>query len=88
MQKIRCGGKIADPTVNPFSKEEMESCMKNQPPGSPNLAILSFDGAFHGRTFGCLTATHSKAIHKLDIPAFDWPVAPFPKVELNNKILC
>lgn len=27
-----------------FSREEMESCMKNQKPGSPDLAILSFKG--------------------------------------------
>lgn len=28
----------------PFTKEEMESCMINQPPGSPNYSILSFKG--------------------------------------------
>lgn len=26
-----------------------------------------------------LSTTHSKAIHKLDIPAFDWPIASFPR---------
>lgn len=62
-----------------FSEEENESCMINQPPGSPQLSILSFHGAFHGRTLGCLAATHSKAIHKIDIPSFDWPIASFPK---------
>lgn len=29
---------------------------------------------------GALTLTRSKAIHKVDIPCFDWPVAPFPKL--------
>lgn len=43
-----------------FTKEEMESCMINQAPGSPNLSILSFQGAFHGRTMGVLSTTHSK----------------------------
>ncbi|KAG7307587.1 hypothetical protein JYU34_007809 [Plutella xylostella] len=62
-----------------FSEEEMQSCMKNAAPGSPNLSILSFVDAFHGRTFGSLSTTRSKAIHKIDVPAFDWPVAPFPK---------
>ncbi|XP_076818755.1 4-aminobutyrate aminotransferase, mitochondrial-like [Clavelina lepadiformis] len=57
------------------------SCMKNQAPGSPNLSIISFDGGFHGRTIGTLSTTHSKALHKLDVPAFDWPVAPFPKLK-------
>jgi 4-aminobutyrate aminotransferase/(S)-3-amino-2-methylpropionate transaminase len=40
-----------------------------------------------------LSATRSKAIHKVDIPAFDWPCAPFPErkyplaenVEYNDK---
>eukprot|EP01113_Clastostelium_recurvatum_P020270 TRINITY_DN2406_c0_g1_i1.p1 TRINITY_DN2406_c0_g1~~TRINITY_DN2406_c0_g1_i1.p1 ORF type:complete len:503 (+),score=157.80 TRINITY_DN2406_c0_g1_i1:157-1509(+) len=62
----------------PFTPEDMSSCMKNQEPGSPKLAILSFMKGFHGRTFGTLSTTRSKAIHKLDIPAFDWPAAPFP----------
>lgn len=58
--------------------EEYKTSLVNKPPGCPDLAVLSFMGAFHGRTFGCLSTTHSKAIHKLDIPAFDWPIAPFP----------
>ena len=52
-----------------------------QPPGCPDLSVLSFMGAFHGRTVGCLSTTHSKPIHKLDIPAFDWPIAPFPQLK-------
>ncbi|XP_012255847.2 4-aminobutyrate aminotransferase, mitochondrial [Athalia rosae] len=62
----------------PFTKEEMESCMSNQVPGSPRYSILSFKGAFHGRTLGSLSTTHSKYIHKIDVPAFDWPIASFP----------
>ncbi|XP_050345699.1 4-aminobutyrate aminotransferase, mitochondrial [Nymphalis io] len=72
-RKRERGGKID------FTPEEMASCMVNQPPGSPNLSILSFQGGFHGRTFGALTTTRSKPIHKLDCPAFDWPQAPFPR---------
>lgn len=30
---------------------------------------------------GCLATTHSKAIHKIDIPSFDWPIAPFPRLK-------
>jgi len=30
---------------------------------------------------GSLSCTHSKVIHKMDVPAFDWPVAPFPKLK-------
>ncbi|BES97655.1 4-aminobutyrate aminotransferase [Nesidiocoris tenuis] len=62
-----------------FSQEDMDSCMMNKPPGAPKLSILSFKGAFHGRTLGVLSTTHSKAIHKLDVPAFDWPIASFPQ---------
>ncbi|KAL6073536.1 4-aminobutyrate aminotransferase [Balamuthia mandrillaris] len=64
-----------------FTDEELASSMQNKPPGSPHLSILSFQGAFHGRLFGSLSTTCSKAIHKVDIPAFDWPKAPFPKLQ-------
>jgi 4-aminobutyrate aminotransferase/(S)-3-amino-2-methylpropionate transaminase len=61
-----------------FSTQEEESAMNNEEPGSPPLSILSFRHAFHGRLFGSLSTTRSKPIHKLDIPAFDWPQATFP----------
>lgn len=41
--------------------------------------VFFLQGSFHGRTFGALSTTRSKPIHKLDCPAFDWPVAPFPR---------
>ena len=34
--------------------------------------ILSFAGAFHGRTFGALSCTHSKPIHKVSVSALCW----------------
>ncbi|KAH8819131.1 4-aminobutyrate aminotransferase-like protein [Xylogone sp. PMI_703] len=61
-----------------FTEAELESSMNNTSPGSPALSILSFKTAFHGRLFGSLSTTRSKPIHKLDIPAFDWPQATFP----------
>ena len=61
-----------------FSREEIDSAMNNKSPGSPHMSILSFKTSFHGRLFGSLSTTRSKPIHKLDIPAFDWPQAPFP----------
>ncbi|XP_064477476.1 4-aminobutyrate aminotransferase, mitochondrial-like [Ornithodoros turicata] len=64
---------------SPPTPEELHSCKYNLPPGAPKLSILSFDGGFHGRTFGALSTTHSKSIHKLDIPSFDWPIARFPE---------
>ena len=66
---------------DPPTQEELNSCMLNSSPGCPPLSILSFGGAFHGRTLGCLSTTRSKPIHKLDIPHFDWPMAPFPQLK-------
>ncbi|XP_030753245.1 4-aminobutyrate aminotransferase, mitochondrial-like [Sitophilus oryzae] len=73
-----------------FSVEEQTSCGLNSPPGSPRLAIMSFLHAFHGRTMGTLSTTRSKYIQKIDIPAFDWPAAPFPayKYPLEENEAC
>ena len=49
-------------------------------PGKKNPIILSFNGAFHGRLFGSLTTTRSKAIHKVAVPSFGWPAARFPEI--------
>jgi 4-aminobutyrate aminotransferase/(S)-3-amino-2-methylpropionate transaminase len=67
----------------PLSPDSLEyrSAMYNQAPGSPKISILSFMGGFHGRALGTLSCTHSKPIHKVDIPAFDWPIAPFPQLQ-------
>ncbi|KAJ4318585.1 4-aminobutyrate transaminase [Neodidymelliopsis sp. IMI 364377] len=70
------GGPDAD-----FSKTDIDSSMNNQAPGAPDMSIMSFKKGFHGRLFGSLSTTRSKPIHKLDIPAFDWPQAPFPALK-------
>lgn len=64
-----------------FTEQELASVMDNQSPGSSQLSILSFKTGFHGRLFGSLSTTRSKPIHKLDIPAFDWPQATFPQIK-------
>lgn len=61
-----------------FTEAEKTSCMINMPPGAPKLSILSFHGGFHGRTLAALSTTHSKYIHKIDVPSLDWPIAHFP----------
>ncbi|KAK9367061.1 aminotransferase class-III-domain-containing protein [Lipomyces kononenkoae] len=66
---------------NDFSELERRTTMENTSPGSPDLAILSFEKAFHGRLFGSLSTTRSNPIHKMDIPAFHWPKAPFPALK-------
>jgi len=75
-RQLERGGRDVD-----FTPEELESVMNNQSPGASQLSILSFKTGFHGRLFGSLSTTRSKAIHKLDIPAFDWPQATFPQVK-------
>ena len=39
--------------------------------------IISFDGAFHGRTLGCLAVTQRKKA-RAGFPTFDWPHVAFP----------
>ncbi|KAE8362548.1 4-aminobutyrate aminotransferase [Aspergillus caelatus] len=65
----------------PWSEHEQDSAMRNQVPGSPDLAILSFKNSFHGRGFASLSATRSKPVHKIDIPSFKWPQASFPELK-------
>jgi 4-aminobutyrate aminotransferase/(S)-3-amino-2-methylpropionate transaminase len=62
----------------PPSDADLAACMKNDQPGVNAFKVLSFEGGFHGRSLGALSLTRSKAIHKLDFPAFQWPTAPFP----------
>ncbi|XP_026746760.1 4-aminobutyrate aminotransferase, mitochondrial isoform X1 [Trichoplusia ni] len=71
-----------------FTEEEVKSVAINMPPGAPHLAVLSFNGAFHGRTLASLATTRSKAIQKLDFPSFDWPVAPFPHYKYPLDQFC
>jgi 4-aminobutyrate aminotransferase/(S)-3-amino-2-methylpropionate transaminase len=71
--RVRRGG--AAPTA-----EELAACMENADAAVNGMQVLSFDGGFHGRTLGALSLTRSKAIHKLDIPAFAWPKVRFPDV--------
>jgi len=62
-----------------FTQEELDSAMRGEMPGIPKMSILSFHGSFHGRSVGCLSVTHSKAIHLVDIPLMGWPTTDFPR---------
>lgn len=57
---------------------ELETCMDQELPGTPDICFLSFSQSFHGRTMGALSLTRSKGMYKVDIPGFKWPVADFP----------
>ncbi|XP_041362444.1 4-aminobutyrate aminotransferase, mitochondrial-like isoform X2 [Gigantopelta aegis] len=65
----------------PPTDEELVSCVENKAPGCPPLTFLGFKGAFHGRSIGALAITHSRPVHKLDVPQPDWPMAPFPRLK-------
>ncbi|KAJ8946957.1 hypothetical protein NQ314_008758 [Rhamnusium bicolor] len=72
-----------------ISEDDIDCALKNQPPGSPNLAILTFKNAHHGHTMGALSASSSNGLAKLDIPAFHWPQANFPKYKYPlEQFLC
>jgi 4-aminobutyrate aminotransferase-like enzyme len=45
--------------------------------------IVSFEGAFHGRTLGSLAVTHRKKA-RLGFPTFDWPHVSFPVEEPHS----
>lgn len=62
-----------------YTPEELTSCMTNEKPGTPDLAVISFNGGFHGRTAASLSTSHSKYVQKIDVPTFPWPTADFPK---------
>jgi len=62
-----------------FTDHELQSVLKHEAPGSPNLSILAFKGGFHGRTVGLLSCSHSRPIQGIDIPTMNWPKADFPK---------
>src|SRR5438093_10667185 len=46
--------------------------------------IVSFEGAFHGRTLGSLAVTHRKKA-RLGFPTFEWPHVPFPALDGSAK---
>ena len=62
-------------------EDKLNTVLDNKHPGSTDLAILSFKNGFHGRTLGCLSTTRTNPFYKIDIPAFNWPAAPFPKLK-------
>jgi 4-aminobutyrate aminotransferase/(S)-3-amino-2-methylpropionate transaminase len=62
-----------------FTSEELSSVLRHEAPGSPSLSILSFKGAFHGRSVGLLSCSNSRPIQGVDIPSLNWPKADFPK---------
>ncbi|MFN7145764.1 MAG: aminotransferase class III-fold pyridoxal phosphate-dependent enzyme [Myxococcota bacterium] len=63
--------------ANPLELSNEEQCAILDNEGT-DAVVVSFSGGFHGRGLGPMSATHSKLIHKADLPAFHWPTAIFP----------
>jgi L-lysine 6-transaminase len=63
-------------TVENAIKAVLMNRVMTSPEGDGGF-IVSFDGAFHGRTLGALAVTHRKKA-RLGFPTFDWPHIPFP----------
>mmetsp|Transcript_23592 Transcript_23592/g.41817 ORF Transcript_23592/g.41817 Transcript_23592/m.41817 type:complete len:469 (+) Transcript_23592:26-1432(+) len=64
-----------------FTAEEQTSCMLNKAPGSPDLSFVSFSNSYHGRSLGGLSCSNCPTSLKAELPTFNWPVAPFPKLK-------
>jgi 4-aminobutyrate aminotransferase-like enzyme len=47
--------------------------------------IISFEGAYHGRTLGCLAVTHRRRA-RLGFPTFHWPQAPWPALDADDAL--
>ena len=72
-RRREAAGQSPDPLV--LGELEKSAIMKN---AGTDAVPISFDGAFHGRGLGPMSATHSKLMHKADLPAFPWPSVTFP----------
>ena len=57
--------------------------VKTSDPEGGSFFIVSFEGAFHGRTLGSLAVTHRKKA-RLGFPTFDWPHISFPVENLRS----
>jgi 4-aminobutyrate aminotransferase-like enzyme len=47
--------------------------------------IISFEGAYHGRTLGSLAVTHRKRA-RFGFPTFDWPQAAWPHIDRDDAV--
>ncbi len=77
---IRHGEKRREKDGGPRNPLELPANVQDQimQNAGTDAVLISFSGAFHGRGLGPLSATHSKVIHKADLPAFPWPMVEFP----------
>jgi 4-aminobutyrate aminotransferase / (S)-3-amino-2-methylpropionate transaminase len=58
-------------------KAVLLSRVRRQSDAAAGFFVISFEGAFHGRTLGCLAVTHRKKA-RIGFPTFDWPHVLWP----------
>ena len=61
--------------------------MKNQRPGSLDLAILSFSNTFHGRGFGSLSTTSSEPVSQDGHSVVQVAASSFPISEVSSRAI-
>ena len=47
-----------------------------------NLCVLGFEHGYHGHSIGTLSCRDER-VNLQDVPTFDWPRAPFPKIQFS-----
>jgi 4-aminobutyrate aminotransferase and related aminotransferases len=57
-------------SANEFAYKIAFQQYKKNNPSSSNPEIISFEKGFHGRLFGTLATSRSKAVHRVGIPTF------------------
>ena len=67
----------ADPSVIP--QLELDSCMTNSLPGTPEVAILSFEGSAHGKLFGGISTSSQSDAKFSGLPRLKWPKVQPPE---------
>jgi len=81
---LRCAYMIAGRRKHgdTISDEHLKSAAKGEPPGCPRYGVLSFEGAYHGRTLDAVSLTFSNPMHKLGFTSVPWfSCAPFPQLK-------
>ena len=76
---------IVDPRRGGGERDQVRAPRSRQDIRRPNGGfIISFEGAFHGRTLGSLAVTNRKKA-RLGFPTFDWPQISFPELSTHRE---
>jgi 4-aminobutyrate aminotransferase/(S)-3-amino-2-methylpropionate transaminase len=71
-------GRFREDPAN-ISQKDLDSSMVNSLPGTPELAILSFNGSVHGKLFGGLNTSTMEDFDISGLPSLNWPKMETPQ---------